>query len=57
MSWRKNVWKYLVDFHTWNRIALLQKLYSVTMTYFWKVKDINISEMVGADMKMYGSIL
>ena len=46
-----------VDFGVYRRMASLRKCYSVTLTYFLKVKirNVNISEAVRAGAKMHGT--
>ena len=47
-----------IDFDICHRMAPLQKLYFMTLTYFLKVKNVNfhISETV-REQKMYGTTL
>ena len=47
------MWESFVDFDICHRAVLLRKLYSVTLTYFLKVKNkVNISETVWANAEM-----
>ena len=51
------MWETFVDFDNSHRMVYLQKLYSVTLAYFLKVKNLNfnISQTVRASAKMHGT--